>query len=157
MLRRNLEPEVSAALSDTPMVLIQGALQTGKSTLTQSLAIQTPARRYLTLDDATVLAAATTDPHGFLSSLDGPVILDEVQRAPALFLAMKAEVDKNREPGKFLLTGSGNVMLVPKLSESLAGRIEILTRGRSPKAKSKGTSRSSSTACSPPSCRPGAA
>ncbi|MEK6702709.1 MAG: AAA family ATPase, partial [Planctomycetota bacterium] len=127
MLRRNLEPQLKAALADTPVVLVHGARQTGKTTLTQSLTATKPPRRYLTLDDATTLAAATSDPAGFLSALDGPIIIDEVQRAPALFPAIKAAVDKDRKPGRFLLTGSANVLLLPKVSESLAGRIEIIT------------------------------
>lgn len=74
-----------------------------------------------------MLSAARADPQGFVSGLSGPVVLDEVQRVPELFLAIKREADKNREPGKFLLTGSADVLLLPRLSESLAGRLEILT------------------------------
>ncbi len=83
--------------------------------------------RYLSMDDAGVLAAARSDPAGFLAGVDRPVILDEVQRAPELFLAMKSEVDRDRRAGSFFLTGSGNVFLIPSLSESLAGRMEIAT------------------------------
>ncbi len=74
-----------------------------------------------------MLASARNDPSGFLSGLEGPVILDEVQLAPGLFRAIKLEVDRNRTPGRFLLTGSANVLLLPQLSESLAGRMEIHT------------------------------
>lgn len=94
-----------AALRDTPVVLLSGARQTGKSTLVQALAASTHPARYLTFDDAGVLAAARSDPSGFLAGLDQPVILDEVQRAPELFLALKLAVDRNRQPGRFLLTG----------------------------------------------------
>ena len=73
-----------------------------------------------------VLGAAGADPQGFISGLTGPVVLDEVQRVPDLFLAIKREVDRSRRPGRFLLTGSANVLLLPKLSESVAGRMEIL-------------------------------
>lgn len=111
------------ALSDSPVVLINGARQTGKSTLAQSLR---PDIRYLTLDDPAVLAAAHADPFGFIAGFDGPVCLDEVQRAPEIFLAIKAEVDKQRTPGRFLLTGSANVLLLPKMADSLAGRMEVL-------------------------------
>jgi predicted AAA+ superfamily ATPase len=83
--------------------------------------------RYITLDDAAVLSAARGDPTGFLTGLDSPIVLDEVQRVPELFLAIKAVVDRNRVPGHFLLTGSANSLLLPKLSESLAGRMEILS------------------------------
>jgi hypothetical protein len=81
----------------------------------------------LTLDDSTVFASAISDPAGFIQGLDQPVTIDEVQRAPGLFTAIKAEVDRHRTPGRFLLTGSANVLMVPRLSESLAGRIELLT------------------------------
>jgi hypothetical protein len=83
--------------------------------------------RYLTLDDVSVLSAARRDPAGFVAGLEGPIILDEVQRAPELFLAIKSEVDRSPSPGRFLLTGSADVLLLPRLSESLAGRMEILT------------------------------
>ncbi len=74
-----------------------------------------------------MLAAAKSDPAGFIFGLEGPVVIDEVQRAPELFLPIKATVDRDRRPGRFLLTGSANVLLLPKLSESLAGRMEVLT------------------------------
>lgn len=126
MIRRNLTAPLLEALSDTPVVLLNGARQVGKSTLVQSLQEDHPAQ-YLTLDDATVLAAASGDPAGFLAGLDGPVILDEVQRAPDLFLAIKASVDRDRRPGRYLLTGSADVFLLPRIAESLAGRMEVLT------------------------------
>ena len=127
MILRNIAQQILRALSDTPVVLLTGARQTGKSTLVQWLARGPHPARYLTLDDNATLAAATTDPAGFLAELDGPVILDEVQRAPGLFLPLKTEVDRNRQPGRFLLTGSANVLMLPRLSESLAGRMEILS------------------------------
>lgn len=127
MYRRNIATLLNEALGDTPVVLLNGARQTGKSTLVRSGMIDDRGARYLTLDDAGVLAAAEADPGGFLSGLEGPVILDEVQRSPGLFPAIKAEVDRERRPGRFLMTGSANVLLLPKLSESLAGRMEVLT------------------------------
>jgi predicted AAA+ superfamily ATPase len=127
MYRRNITPLLNEALLDTPVVLLNGARQVGKSTLVRSGVVDDLGARYLTLDDAGVLAAAEADPAGFLSGFEGPVILDEVQRSPGLFPAIKAEVDRGRRPGRFLLTGSANVLLLPKLSESLAGRMEILT------------------------------
>lgn len=127
MFMRNIAPSVREALADTPVVLINGARQTGKSTLAQWLISGGYPARYITLDDATMLAAAQDDPAGFLAGMDGPVVLDEIQRAPGLFLSIKADVDRHRSPGRFLLTGSANVMLLPRLSESLAGRMEILT------------------------------
>jgi predicted AAA+ superfamily ATPase len=123
---RHVQPQIIEALNDTPIVLLNGARQTGKSTLAKSL-LTSHGRRYLTLDDQATLAAAKSDPAGFISGLDGPVTLDEVQRAPELFLAIKAAVDRNREPGRFLLTGSANVLLLPDIADSLAGRMEVLS------------------------------
>ncbi len=116
-----------AALADTPVVLLHGARQVGKSTLARRLAGHDHPARYLTLDDATVLAAARGDPEGFLGGLDGPVVIDEVQRAPELLPAIKHAVDRKRQAGRYLLTGSANVLLVPRLPESLAGRMELVT------------------------------
>jgi predicted AAA+ superfamily ATPase len=126
MFPRHIEPLLSDALADTPVVLLNGARQTGKSTLVQGLA-ERQGRRYLTLDDRVVLAAAKADPAGFIAGLSGPVVMDEIQRAPALFLDIKAAVDRDRSPGRFLLTGSANVLLLPALADSLAGRMEILS------------------------------
>lgn len=127
MFTRHLTPALLSALSDSPVVFLNGPRQSGKSTLVQSLAAGAHRARYMTLDDLTVLSAARGDPQGFLAGLDGPVILDEVQRAPELFLALKAEVDRDRRPGRFLLTGSASVTVLPQLSDALVGRMEILT------------------------------
>ena len=108
----------------------RGARQTGKTTLVREQGIVPDSATYATLDDLDVLSAATSDPAGFIAGLGAsgePVILDEVQRATGLFPVIKASVDRDRRPGRFLLTGSANVLLLPKLSESLAGRMEILT------------------------------
>jgi hypothetical protein len=127
MIRRHLVGPLQEALSDTPAVLINGARQTGKSTLVQSAELGQTNRRYLTFDDAGVLAAAKRDPNGFIAGLNLPVTLDEIQHVPELFPVIKATIDRKRRPGQFLLTGSANAMLLPKLSESLAGRMEVLT------------------------------
>jgi predicted AAA+ superfamily ATPase len=126
MYRRNIEQSLRLALADTPVILLNGARQTGKSTLALKLAKDVSAH-YLTLDDATVLAAAVADPSGFVRTMQGMVIVDEVQKAPGLFPAIKVEVDADRRPGRFLLTGSANVLMLAKLAESLAGRMEIAT------------------------------
>ncbi|MFO1430045.1 MAG: ATP-binding protein [Candidatus Competibacteraceae bacterium] len=126
MFRRNIEDNLRTALTDTPVVLLNGARQVGKSTLAKRL-VDATGGYYLTLDDATVLAAATSDPAGFVQGLEGMGVLDEVQKAPALFAAIKAQVDRNRRPGRFLLTGSTNVLFLPTLAESLAGRMELIT------------------------------
>jgi len=127
VIPRHITPFLLDALKDSPVVLLTGARQSGKSTLVKWVVQKERPARYLTLDNAGVLAAARHDPSGFLAGLDGPVALDEVQRVPELFLAIKAAVDENRTPGRFLLTGSANVLLVPRISESMAGRMEILT------------------------------
>ncbi len=127
MFPRHITPRVLQALGDSPVVLLHGARQTGKTTLARHIASGPHRARYLTLDDATVLAAAQADPVGFVAGLNEPVVIDEVQRAPGLFVAIKAQVDRRRQPGRFLVTGSANVLLVPQLSESLVGRMEVLT------------------------------
>lgn len=125
MIRRNIESALALALSDTPVVLINGARQTGKSTLVQAWATQANAQ-YLTLDDAATLSLATSDPSGFVRNVQKPIVIDEIQKAPELFPAIKLAVDRDRRPGQFLLTGSGNILTLPRLSESLAGRMEVL-------------------------------
>ncbi len=127
ILHRHLLDQLLAALADTPAVLVNGARQTGKSTLVQSAELAEPSPQYLTFDDPEILAAAKRDPNGFIAGLNLPVTLDEVQHFPELFPVIKAAIDRNRQPGRFLLTGSANVMLLPRLSESLAGRMEVLT------------------------------
>ncbi len=127
MYQRNIASNLVDALADTPVVLVNGARQTGKSTLVQMLATREHPARYLTLDDAGILSAAKDDPAGFLAGLNGPIILDEIQRVPELFPAIKSQVDRDRQPGRFLLTGSANVLLLPQLAETLTGRMEIIT------------------------------
>jgi predicted AAA+ superfamily ATPase len=113
------------ALADTPIVLIHGPRQTGKTTLAQ-LVGEPLGFSYFSFDNPVLANAAEADPIGFVDDLPDPAILDEVQRVPGLFPALKLAVDRHRTPGRFLLTGSANVLLVPRLAESLAGRMEIL-------------------------------
>lgn len=127
MFTRNLAENLQSALSDNPVVLLIGARQVGKSTLVQSLTGENYQPSYITFDDPTVLAAAGSNPTAFLDGLTLPVIFDEIQRAPELFLPIKAAVDKNRQAGAFLLTGSANVLTIPKVADSLTGRMELLT------------------------------
>jgi hypothetical protein len=124
MLRRHIEAALKRSLADNPVVLLTGARQVGKSTLAETLV---PDERYLTLDDTTVLAAAQADPTAFIGRHAELVVIDEVQRAPDLFLAIKASVDRVRRPGRFLLTGSTKVRFVPNVADALVGRMEILT------------------------------
>ena len=126
MYKRHITPKLLAALADTPVVLLHGARQTGKSTLVQEISAKDHSARYLTFDDASMLTAASADPQGFLAGTEGALALDEIQRVPELFRAIKMEVDRNRRPGRFILTGSANVLMLPRLSDSLAGRMEIL-------------------------------
>lgn len=125
MIQRHIRNSIRRAMADTPVVLLNGARQTGKTTLVQELATA-PGFQYFTLDDAATMGLASGDPSGFISNLAGPVVIDEIQKAPALFPAIKLAVDKDRRPGRFLLTGSANVMTLPRLSESLTGRMEII-------------------------------
>jgi predicted AAA+ superfamily ATPase len=120
---RRLTREVRAALTEAPVVFLGGPRQSGKSTLAQQLV---PTAQYVTLDDAVPLAAATSDPDGFVAGLANGSAIDEVQKAPDLLRAIKATVDRDRRPGRFLLTGSADVFAVPRVAESLAGRMRIL-------------------------------
>lgn len=125
MVQRTIAHAIRSAMEDTPVVLLNGARQTGKTTLARSIAEDSGAD-YFTLDDSATLSLIAGDPSGFIRNLRGPVVLDEIQRVPDLFSAIKISVDKNRRPGRFLLTGSANVMTLPRLSDSLAGRMEII-------------------------------
>ena len=139
---RLAERRLTEALVDSPVVLIHGPRQCGKTTLALMVGAPeqlTPAGRssvtpptgsqsyaYLTFDDAVTRGGAEADPMGFAADLPERVILDEVQRVPELFAALKVEVDRRRRPGRFLLTGSSNVLLTPALSDSLAGRMDTV-------------------------------
>jgi len=127
MFDRALTPLVAEALQDTPVVLLQGARQVGKSTLAKALLETHLGGRYLSLDDPAVRRTAEHDPTGFVAQVGGLTVLDEIQLAPGLFRAIKLAVDQDRRPGRFLLTGSANVLVLPKVSESLAGRMEVVT------------------------------
>ncbi|HTQ76558.1 MAG TPA: AAA family ATPase [Burkholderiales bacterium] len=130
MPARALYPRFAAdrlaeALADTPAVLIHGPRQCGKTTLAQ-IAGKRAGYAYFTFDDEAMRSAATQDPIGFVGDLPRRVILDEVQHVPQLLRSLKAAIDRERLPGRFLLTGSTNVLLLPKLADSLAGRMAVL-------------------------------
>ncbi len=123
MFKRFVERRAEEALLDTPVVLIVGPRRAGKTTLVREMGEFD--RTYITLDDQTVLEAAESDPAGFIRGLNRTTI-DEIQRAPDLLLAIKKTVDEDYRPGRFLLTGSANVMTLPRIADSLAGRMETI-------------------------------
>jgi len=122
---RIIEPRIAEAQQDRPVILLAGPRQEGKTTLVRQVAVEQN-MRYLTLDDKLTLLSAREDPVGMIRSLDR-VVIDEIQRAPELLLAIKQSVDQDRRPGRFLLTGSANLMAMPTVADSLAGRMETLT------------------------------
>jgi predicted AAA+ superfamily ATPase len=123
LFERSASQRVRDAIGDTPVVAIVGPRQCGKSTLALEFA---EGRKYLTLDDPVHLAHAKENPADFLKAHGAPLIIDEIQRAPELFLPLKLMVDKHRTPGSYILTGSANVLLLPKIADSLAGRMEVI-------------------------------
>ena len=127
MLKRHIERNLLAALDYMPIVLLRGARQTGKTTLTKSICAIKKEYNYISFDHLPSLIAAKNDPVNFISRLEKPVILDEIQRVPELFLPIKADVDEHRNAGRYLLTGSADPLLLPQLADSLAGRMRLLT------------------------------
>jgi uncharacterized protein len=123
VFNRHLSQPFLESLSLNPVVFVSGARQVGKSTLVKTLL---PDYTYVLMDEPSVLANAKNDPQGFVASLGEKVVLDEIQTAPEIISSLKNEVDQKRLSGRFVLTGSANVLVLPKLSESLAGRMDIL-------------------------------
>ena len=133
-----------------PAVVVSGARQTGKSTLARSFGQAEVSsggaspdhggRRYLSLDDLDVIDLARRDPDALVRGA-GPTTLDEVQREPELLRAVKREIDRHRRPGRFLLTGSANLLLMSRVSESLAGRASYLTLWPMTRREQKGVGR----------------
>ncbi|MGQ0766653.1 MAG: ATP-binding protein [Gemmatimonadota bacterium] len=122
---RYLAPRLREALRDSPAVLIHGARQSGKSTLAREVG-EARGYRYFSFDDDAITAAAKADPIGFVGGLPAKSILDEVQRVPGIFTSLKSAIDRRRTPGRYILTGSANVLFIPTLADSLAGRLAIL-------------------------------
>jgi len=122
-ISRSISRALTEALADTPVVCLLGPRQSGKTTRVQSMASD---RSYVSLDDKSYLDTATLDPSGFVDSLPRFVTLDEVQHVPELLPAIKRSVNRDRQAGRFLLTGSANLLLLPQVSESLAGRMEVI-------------------------------
>jgi predicted AAA+ superfamily ATPase len=125
VLPRLVQASLQASLADTPVVLLQGPRQCGKTTLARRVA-EPAGFGYLSFDDDNLLRAARADPLGFVADLPPKMVLDEVQRVPEIFTTLKLVVDRDRQPGRFLLTGSADVLLLPKLADSLAGRLEVI-------------------------------
>ncbi|MBM3147249.1 MAG: ATP-binding protein [Actinobacteria bacterium] len=127
LLPRHATESVLQSQEWSPVVLVEGPRQAGKSVLVKDLVGAARPAHYVTLDDSLRLASASEDPQGFVRSLPDQVVIDEVQRAPEVFRSIKLSVDEDRRPGRFLLTGSADVLLLPRLSDSLAGRMRIVT------------------------------
>ncbi len=126
LVPRHLADDVRTALTDTRVVVVLGARQVGKSTLVEQVSRDDASRSLVSLDDDVVRRRALEDPIGFVADLPTPVTIDEVQRAPGLLLAIKRSVDLDQEPGRFLLTGSANLLTAPTIADALTGRTEYL-------------------------------
>jgi hypothetical protein len=127
LLPRHLAGALAEALALAPVVVVTGARQTGKSTLVRSPAVLGD-RLYVTLDDPGALEQAQKAPDDLVRRADG-LVVDEVQRAPSLLLAVKRAVDEQRRPGRFVLTGSANLLAMRSVADSLAGRATYLALG----------------------------
>lgn len=126
LIPRHAAPEAATLLQHFPCLIIEGARQVGKSTLTEHIADSDAVIR--NLDNEQVRAAAAADPAGFIADAgDRQLVIDEVQRCPELTLAVKAAIDQDRRPGRFLLTGSASLLRVKGTADSLAGRAARLT------------------------------
>jgi predicted AAA+ superfamily ATPase len=126
LLPRYVQPLILDALADTRIVFIGGARQVGKSTLARQIASSHHPAREFSLDVSATREAALADPEGFIAGIHDAAFIDEVQRAPDLLLAIKDSVDRDPTPGRFLLTGSANVVTARKVKDALTGRIELI-------------------------------
>jgi len=125
MKKRNAERALRLAMADTPVVLLNGARQTGKTTLARHIAKEHGAQ-YFTFDDPTSLGLASNDPVGFVQGLSRMAVLDEIQKVPELLPALTVSIDSRPVPGRFLLTSSANVWMQSRYYESLVGRVEVV-------------------------------
>lgn len=125
LVPRAVTPNILAALSDTPVVVVNGPRQAGKTTLVRSLPYPGSAE-VVSLDDSTARAAAAADPRAFVERRVDTLVIDEAQLEPALFRAIKASVDADRRPGRFLLTGSSRLLAAPDMADPLVGRVETI-------------------------------
>lgn len=126
LLHRNTKSIAEEILSDTPVLSVSGARQVGKSTLASQLLLDRPSR-FVNLDETSHLTSAREDPDGFVRMFPkGTLAIDEIQRAPELFRAIKGALEEDRRPGRFIITGSSNLLNLQGAEESLAGRAETL-------------------------------
>lgn len=125
VVERAIAPSVLAALADTPVVVVNGARQVGKTTLVARLDYP-GSSEVVSLDDVANRDAARDDPRAFVSRPVDTLVIDEAQLEPGLFRAIKAEVDRDRRPGRFLLTGSARLLSAPDMADALVGRVEII-------------------------------
>ena len=123
---RYLRPLLLDALADTRVVFVAGARQVGKTTLTREVASGEHPMTISSLDEAATRGAASRDPAGFLAALAKPALIDEIQHVPELLLEIKSAVDRDTTPGRFLLTGSANILTSKRVLDALTGRIETL-------------------------------
>jgi predicted AAA+ superfamily ATPase len=126
LIERHIRSHVTEALSYARAVCLLGPRQVGKSTLAVQIAKHDHPARYLTLDEEGIRHAALDDPVGFVAAISGPVVIDEIQRAPDLMLAIKARLDTCNDRGQFLLTGSANVITLPTIADNLPGRVDYI-------------------------------
>ena len=122
----NIRPTIVEALSEARAVCLLGARQAGKSTLARAIAESEHPAQYLTLDDEATRRSALDDPTGFIAGISGSAVIDEVQRAPDLMLAIKERLDTSNERGQFLLTGSANLLALPSIADALPGRVDYI-------------------------------
>jgi len=127
LVSRRIAGTVTEAMAEARAVALLGPRQAGKSTLAQMLAADRLSADYVTLDDERARSLAAADPQGFVSGLGRRTVIDEIQRVPALLLAIKARLDRDWAPGQFLLTGSANLRRIPTIADALPGRIDYLT------------------------------
>ncbi|MCK5854031.1 MAG: AAA family ATPase, partial [Sulfurovaceae bacterium] len=118
MIKRSIAPLLETALEISPIVLLSGARQVGKSTLSSEFF-----KNYVTLDDIDLRVTAIDNPKGLINRIEKPICIDEIQKAPNLLEAIKMDVDKDRVNGSYLLTGSANLLDMKKTKDTLAGRI----------------------------------
>ncbi len=126
LLSRHARTNLTQALAESRAVALIGARQVGKSTLARDLAMNEFPAQYISLDDEVAADTARADPRGFVAKIEGPTVIDEVQRAPGLLLAIKERLDLNQARGQFLLTGSANILTLPTIADALPGRVEYV-------------------------------